>query len=69
MNNEHNGPVVFRQVALPVPSFDYLKEYQRRHEQAHGFRPNNNQCLTLILADHKQATSMGLLKSLAGATS
>lgn len=59
--------LVFRQVAFPVSSFDYLKDYQRRYERAHGTRPNNNQCLALILAEHQQAVALGLLKALGGA--
>lgn len=67
MNNEHNGAVVLRQVAFPVIAFDYLKDYKRRYKQVHGFRPNNNQCLAMILAEHKQASSMGLLRGLTAA--
>ena len=67
MNHERNEAVVFRQVAFPVSSFDYLKDYQRGYERTHGARLSNNQCLTLILAEHKQAVTIGLLKDLGGA--
>lgn len=54
INQEKMEPLVFRQVAFPLSAFDYLKEYQRRHEKTHGVRLNNNQTLALILAEHKQ---------------
>lgn len=47
-------PLVFRQVAFPVASFDYLKAYQRAVESNTGERLNNNQILALILAEHQQ---------------
>ena len=45
--------VVFRQFALPVATFDYLKDYQRGYERKHGVRLNNNQLLVVMLAEHK----------------
>lgn len=45
---------MFRQVAFPVASFDYLKAYQRGVESNTGERLNNNQILALILAEHQQ---------------
>lgn len=59
--------LVFRQVAFPVSAFDYLKDYQRAYEQQHGIRLNNNQCVAMILAEHRQASSLGLLNALGGA--
>lgn len=67
MNHVLREAVVFRQVAFPVSAFDHLKECQRAYEQQHGTRLNNNQVLALILAEHKQATSQGLLKTPGGA--
>lgn len=46
--------LVFRQVAFPVASFDYLKDFQRAYERMHGVRLNNNQTLAVILAEHQQ---------------
>jgi hypothetical protein len=46
--------LVFRQVAFPVSSFDYLKDYQRGIEQKTGQRLNNNQVLARIMAEHRQ---------------
>lgn len=52
--------LVFRQVAFPVSAFDYLKEFQRTHHEQHGVWLNNNRCVALILAEHKQAAWLGL---------
>ena len=49
-----NTNMVFRQFALPVATFDYLKDYQRGYERKHGVRLNNNQLLVVILAEHKE---------------
>lgn len=56
MNPQHQTaePVIFRQVAFPLSSFDYLKDYQRRYEEQHGARLTNNQTLALILKEHQQ---------------
>lgn len=48
-----NTNVVFRQFALPVATFDYLKDYQRDYECKHRVRLNNNQLLVVMLAEHK----------------
>lgn len=45
---------VFRNIALPVSAFDYLKDFQREYERRHGARLNNNQALTIILKQHQQ---------------
>lgn len=45
--------LVFRQFALPVDTFDYLKSFQRDYERKHGVKLNNNQLLVVILAEHK----------------
>lgn len=46
--------LVFRQVAFPLSSFDYLKDYQRDIERRTGERLNNNQVLARIMAEHKK---------------
>lgn len=43
---------VFRSFALPVPTFDLLKKFQRDYLKTHGVRLNNNQALTIILGEH-----------------
>ncbi|MDP1595482.1 MAG: hypothetical protein Q8S46_02410 [Methylotenera sp.] len=48
-----NTNMVFRQFALPVETFDYLKDYQRDYERKHKVRLNNNQLLVVMLAEHK----------------
>lgn len=50
-----NEQLVFRQVAFPVSSFDYLKDYQRDIERNEGKRLNNNQVLARIMAEHRQS--------------
>lgn len=51
-----NEQLVFRQVAFPVSSFDYLKEVQRGIAQKSGQRLNNNQVLARIMAEHRDAS-------------
>lgn len=62
-----NEQLIFRQVAFPESSFDYLKDFQRSHHAQYGVWLNNNRCLTLILAEHKQAASLGFLGAIGGA--
>jgi hypothetical protein len=50
MNEEK---LVFRQFALPVSTFDYLKDFQRAYEGRHGVKLNNNQVIAVILSEHK----------------
>ncbi|MDP3210001.1 hypothetical protein [Methylotenera sp.] len=54
-----NTNVVFRQFALPVATFDYLKDYQRGYEAKHKVRLNNNQLLVVMLAEHKANNEEG----------
>lgn len=49
-----NQAVVFRNFALPVPAFDHLKDFQRKYEEQHGVKINNNQTLAIILGQHRQ---------------
>lgn len=46
--------LVFRQFALPVATFDYMKDFQRNYERKHGVRLNNNQLLVLMLGQLKE---------------
>lgn len=48
---------IFRSFALPVSTFDYLKDFQRAYEKHHGVFLNNNQTLAVILGQHKQMTA------------
>lgn len=54
MNEEK---LVFRQLALPVHAFDYLKTRQRDYESRHGVKLSNSQVLTIILTEHKALTA------------
>lgn len=45
---------VFRNFALPVPTFDHLKEFQREYEQQNQIKLTNSQTLAIILEQHKQ---------------
>lgn len=49
-----NQAVVFRNFALPVPTFDHLKDVQRGYEEQHGVKINNNQTLAIILRQHQE---------------
>lgn len=50
------APPVFRQIAFPLTTFDYLKTFQRRYADKHGVTLNNNQTLAVILAEHQATT-------------
>lgn len=50
--------LVFRQFALPVSTFDYLKDFQREHEAKQGVRINNNEVITLICKQHQSLTTV-----------
>jgi len=47
------APAVFRQMAIPVPTFDHLKGFQRAHEAKTGQRLTLNATLALLVAEHK----------------
>jgi hypothetical protein len=47
--------LVYRQVALPVSAFDYVKAFQREHEARYGVRLTNSQVLTAIINQHAKA--------------
>ncbi len=49
--------LVFRQFALPVETFDYLKSFQRHYERKHGVRLNNNQLIVMIIDEHKSSNN------------
>ena len=51
-----NESTVFRSIAFPVETFDYLKDFQRRYERQHRQRLTNNQALAIILGEHKAMT-------------
>lgn len=44
---------VFRSLALPVPTFDLLKRFQRDYLKTHGLHLTNSQALTAILTQHQ----------------
>jgi 3-deoxy-D-manno-octulosonate 8-phosphate phosphatase KdsC-like HAD superfamily phosphatase len=53
------NPPVFRRFALPVATFDYLKEVQRTYAKEHGGAYlNNNEVLEMILKEHQQITKV-----------
>lgn len=45
---------VFRNFAIPVSAFDYLKQFQRDYEQRYRVRLTNNQVLAIILREHQE---------------
>ncbi len=46
-------PAVYRQLAFPVPVFDYLKNYQRTHMARHGEHLTLAQTVAAIVRDHQ----------------
>lgn len=53
-HNQHQ-PLVLRQVAFTVPTFDYLKRWQRDYSGKHGVWLDNSKALAVILDEHRQA--------------
>ena len=51
-----NAPptLVYRQLAIPVPVFDYLKTYQRDHMARHGEHLTLVQTVAAIVRDHQR---------------
>ena len=54
-----NEKRVFRSFAIPVKTFDYFKNFQRRLKALHGEDLTNNQVLIVILKQHEQYTEEG----------
>lgn len=57
MNEEK---LVFRQFALPVSTFDYLKSFQRAYEGRHGVKLTNNQVMVIIMSEHKATMNINV---------
>lgn len=53
-NPTMNRPPVYRQLALPVPVFDYIKDHQRAHMARTGMHLSINQTVTTIVLGHQQ---------------
>lgn len=51
---QHPEKCVFRSFALPVTTFDYLKQFQRDYQARYGVWINNNEAITIILREHRQ---------------
>ena len=51
---QHPEKCVYRSFALPVATFDYLKQFQRDYQTQYGVWVNNNQAITIILSQHQQ---------------
>ena len=47
-------PSVYRQLAFPVPVFDYIKNYQRTHMARHGEHLTIAQTVAAIVRDHQR---------------
>jgi hypothetical protein len=67
MNNRHttapglrpHDPLVFRQVSIPAPLFDHLKDCQRAYEEHTGEHLTNSKVLAMILREHREMTLAG----------
>jgi hypothetical protein len=46
-------PVVYRQLAIPVSTFDRIKDYQRHHEATKGQRLSLVQTIAAIVRDQQ----------------
>lgn len=49
-----NEVKVYRNFALPLVTFEYLKLFQRQYLKKHNVSINNNQAIAVLLAEHKQ---------------
>ena len=47
-------PSVYRQLAFPVPVFDYIKNYQRTYMARHGEHLTIVQAVSAIVWDHQR---------------
>lgn len=56
-SQQHLEKCVFRSFALPVTTFDYLKQFQRDYQARYGVWINNNEAITIILRQHQQQTN------------
>jgi len=54
-----NQKCVFRNFALPVATFDHLKQFQRQYEQQYNVKLTNSQVLAIALRQHQQLASGG----------
>lgn len=52
--NDLKPKKIFRSFALPISTFDYLKDFQRSYQQRNKVLITNNQALTILLDEHKQ---------------
>lgn len=48
-------PRVYRQLAIPVPVFDRIKDVQRAHEAQQGHRLTITQVVSRIVLEHQEA--------------
>lgn len=48
-------PRVYRQLAIPVPVFDRIKDVQRAHEAQQGHRLTIAQVVSRIVLEHQEA--------------
>jgi hypothetical protein len=51
--HSENVAMVLRQVAFQIPTFDYLKDFQRDYKQRHGIHLTNNQVLAVIIGEYQ----------------
>lgn len=50
---------VYRQFALPISSFDYLKNYQRSLERQEREKLTNSEALVRLIAEHAKLSAKG----------
>lgn len=50
---------VYRQFALPISSFDYLKNYQRSLERLGREKLTNSEALARLIAEHAKLSTKG----------
>jgi hypothetical protein len=49
----NHQPVVYRQLAIPVSTFDRLKDFQRTHMARHGEQLTLVQTIAAIVREHQ----------------
>ena len=48
---------IYRSLALPVPTFDHIKQFQRGYKEGFGIDLSNSQTIAIMLQQHKTLTA------------
>ena len=54
-----NDTRIYRTIAFPIKTFDYLKQFQRHREIRSGTHMTNSEALALLLKEHEKSEQQG----------